>query len=176
MRCLKIFLLVVFIAGPTAHADEPPSWQPFSICSENQCFRAEIMPVITSDDPWAVEWIISVSELDSGEMLWSSSYLHDGYADGILSEDGRTFVYVNFWYYADSSVVTIYCAEERHTLEGKAFGIAHWQLEKTVSHHLWLTHDQQPYEFVGSDQLRVITIDNRSHLVNLRTGELSDSD
>jgi hypothetical protein len=94
----------------------------------------------------------------------------------MLSEDGVTFVNVSYWYYAQSPVITIYRADNRHSLDGMTFGIPRSKLEKTVSHRLWLSHEQQPYEFVGPDQLRVVTIDNQSHLVDLRTGELSNGE
>jgi hypothetical protein len=94
----------------------------------------------------------------------------------MLSEDGATFVQISFWYYSDSPVITIYRAGNRHSLDGKAFAISPRKLEKTVSHRLWLTHHQKAYEFVGADKLRVITIDNREHIVDLRTGELSSGE
>ena len=94
----------------------------------------------------------------------------------MLSEDGANFVAVSFWYFADTPVVTIYRAEGQRSLDGEAFNVSRHKLQKTVSHRLWLTNEQQPYAFVGADQLRVVTIDNRSHLIDLRTGRLAHAE
>ena len=173
MKRWTLSLLASFVAASGAsYADEPPSWRPFTVCSATERFCAEVAPVTETDEPWTAEWRLTVTEHDSPTELWSSSLRHDGYKNAILSDDGTTFVTVNHWYYADSPVVRIFRADGRRSLDGDAFEVPSWKLQKTPSHRLWLTSDQQPYMFAGVDRLRVITIDKRSHLIDLLTGEL----
>ena len=172
---MKRYALILLATSSAwiVQADEPPSWQAFTVCSETQRYCADVRPVTETNEPWTVEWQLVVTEQGSSTVLWQSQFFPSGYDDGgMLSEDGATFVKVSFWYYPEKPVVTIYRVNGRHTLEGDEFEISRWKLQKTASHRLWLAQGQKAYEFSGNDRLTVITIDQRSHSIDLKTGEL----
>lgn len=167
------FIVAIFALATTTRADEPPSWQPFKVCSENQRYCAEVAPATESDQPTSAEWYVEAHETDPSTVVWSSPYQYDGYTGGLLSDDGVTFPGVSFWSYVDSPVSDIYRTGQRRSLKGRAFEIHERKLEKAVSYRLWLRRDERPCELISVDSLRVNTIDGRSHLVDLRTGRLS---
>ena len=181
-RAIKILgyaVCAIFVCS-FAFADEPPSWGTFNVESSNKSFIAKID---TADEraginPWERNYAISVYEKDSNELLWQCDYQYGGYPDGILSDDGSTFVYVSFWYYEDEPVVLIYNDGKKTAfLNGKSFQIKPSKLVSTVSHELWLSQDDTPYKFVKTDNLplalEVTTIDKKKHIIDVES-DISD--
>jgi hypothetical protein len=89
--------------------------------------------------PW--EWKFQVSVQANGKQsleLWKQDYHHTGYSNGMLSNDGKYFVYVEFWYYPKGDLVTLYSANGIKRWTASELSISSWWLPKTVSHRLWL--------------------------------------
>jgi len=162
VRTLSILAVFLFIAT-CALADEPPSWSDFEVVSGNGDYVAKI----TANDSGG--HTLSVYYRDRGVLYWSDDYVYDGYTWGILSSDGSTFAYVNFWFYDDEPVVYMYReGKVRGHIEGGRFGIPRSRLKDTVSHRLWLCEEcPEHYRFTyprgGNPILEVETIDGRRH-------------
>jgi hypothetical protein len=175
-----IMLLLAFFAAFTAWADQPPCWCEFSVRSANKQFVAHVRMVKGPLKPGQnQEWELQVYQKKASRdstLLWKSHYRYDGYPDGVLSDDGKNFAYVNYWYYSNGSVVEVY-QSGRHvaSLPGKAFNISPSKIPKSASHQLWLTNEGQAYEFTADKQknclLKVTTIDARVHLIDCATGQ-----
>lgn len=168
--------VIVYHASQTATGDEPGSWAPFEVCSDNGEYCAAV-GVIDGDagQPWDRSYRLSVTKVsDNGRInIWSAPYIYDGYPGGLMAADGKTFVYVSFWYYPDSAVVRIYREGQRFDLDGAVFGIASSMLVDTVSHKLWLTEDRSPYALVDNDTLLIHTRDGNRHSIRLLDGKLN---
>ena len=73
----------------------------------------------------------------------TTPYQYSGYADGQLSDDGKYFVYVEYWYYPQIPLVKIYKNGEHissDSLTGLSFKIQPDKLAETASHWLWLSN------------------------------------
>jgi len=179
------FLLILFINFSSIHPlDEPPCWCEFEAKSPNNHYSAWVKRVEKDSlkEPWDAEWYIEVSQrytdrLDS-TLLWQSKYDYDGYPDGCLSDDGKYFTYVNYWFYKDVNIVKIY--KEGHFvggIEGHEFNIPKSKLTQTVSHELWLGEGKGHgcYKQIdGKQYLKLFTSDNKKHMVNCDTAELEN--
>lgn len=177
---MKLFLTLLLFLFSTqlAFSDTPPQWRAnFSIKSENAKYEAEVEAADESKAsyPQLKKYILTVFEIKEGQRLplWSSDYKYDGYSDGVLSNDGLTFVYVNFWYYSELPVVTIYHKGTKREILGKDFEIQPAKIKQTVSHQLWLKEDGKQYRFVSNDSLMMLTIDNNQYLIDVTTGKIS---
>lgn len=175
-RSIPLILLVASWAIATrVEADEPGTWASFEACSENGRYCATVAPVDAGNKPpWDRSYRIAMIEVsDQGRrQSWTASYDYDGYPGGLVAPDGKTFVYVSFWYYADSPVVSIYREGRQKVLMGGAFGIPSSSLVDTVSHKLWLSDERASHELVDEETLRIQTIDGRTHLINLEDGSM----
>ena len=158
-------------------ADEPPSWAPFEVCSENGRFCATVKAIDgNSETPWNQDYRLTMSERLSGgdREIWSMTYDYDGYSGGMVAPDGKTFVYVNYWFYPDSAVVRIYREGRQFGLTGAAFDIPESKLVDTVSHKLWLSQHRSFYAQIDENTLQIHTIDGKSHLIHLGSGNLEN--
>jgi len=184
MQKLLLGLPFIVFSASLAFADAPPLWRDgFFIRSENGKYQAQVQTAEAAQD-WPAQttqrYVLTVIEVKDGQKLplWSGDYRYDGYADGLLSDDGSTFVYVNFWYYPDAPVVTIYRDGTVRELPGKDFRIEPAKIQETASHELWLK-DGDAYRFIGGDGptlgLEIVTIDGKRHVVDMATGKISDS-
>ncbi len=172
---------LLFFSG-LALADEPPSWSKFESASANGRFRAEVRVKEKSagTNPWDSKYQLSVFEVSrqSGTPIWSCDYDYDGYPDGMLSDDGSTFVYVNSWYYADSPAVSVYHNGKKvGILRGQDFKIAQSKLRRSASHELWLDESEMPHaRFVSTPNLplalEVRTIDKNIHLIDVASAKI----
>ncbi|MBN1273952.1 MAG: hypothetical protein JXB26_16935 [Candidatus Aminicenantes bacterium] len=175
---VALFLLMALIFVNAAAA-EPPSWSEFEVKSGNGSHIAEVKAKekIEGKDPSELEYIITVSKLE-GETkteLWTCDYTYNGKPGGLLSNDGMTFVYVEFFYHPDTPVVTIYHnGEKTGSLCGNDFEIDEALLKGMAPNILWLFEESPRYRFVRSGALPVAlevkTIDGMTHLINVKTG------
>lgn len=176
IRAHRLVALIAFWgASVIAGADEPPSWTEFSVCSESGRFCAEVTATDGEvEAPWNRTYKLTVMRNTENDKhaVWSVPYDYDGYPGGLIAEDGRTFVYVSFWFYPNDAVVRIYRQGSRFALAGTAFGIPPSQLVDTVSHQMWLSDRQPAHGLVGDETLRIRTIDGASHSIRLADGVL----
>ncbi|QNF35184.1 hypothetical protein HUW51_21600 [Adhaeribacter swui] len=180
----KILILIALLPVIMAKADQPPCWCDFSVKSSNQQFVAHVKGVKNSAklNPPYGQWEIFVYKKNAAKdstLLWKSHYLYDGYTDGVLSDDGQYFAYVNFWYQNQAPVIQLY-HNGKHTgsIAGTAFNIPAGKITNTVSHKLWLTREGQSYSFVKENKdylLQVTTIDGKAHLIDCAKAELIKS-
>jgi len=156
-------LAALMLFAVAAHADAPPSWGDFDVVSDNGQYLAEVRAESGGG------YKISVYYKDRGVLYWSCEYVYDGYSTGALSNDGSTFAYVNYWYYADEPVVYMYRrCEATGSVTGDEFDIPKERLKDTVSHRLWLCEDcKKPYRLLYPDGefpvLEINTIDGNTH-------------
>ena len=176
---IRTIIVVVLFAGYAAvmpvGADEPGSWAPFEVCSENGQYCAEVVAIDGENKtPWNRNYRLTITRNNGGTNLefWSAPYRYDGYPGGVLASDGRTFVYVNYWFYSDRPVVRIYREGRRFDLVGAAFNISESKLIATVSHQVWLSDRRPAYALLNEQTLKIRTIDGKTHLVHLATGSL----
>lgn len=155
-------------------ADSPPSWTPYKVISENGEFFSWVLfgDNDTTKSSWERRWKLEVFTRDSVK-LWQQQIRPIGYPEGKLSNDGKYFSYVNYWYYADSPVVEVYRRGENPiTITGDKFSIPTQFLQKTSSHQLWLNDQGYHYADGTEHQLVINTRDSNTWLVALESGEL----
>ncbi|WP_299948458.1 hypothetical protein [uncultured Microbulbifer sp.] len=142
---LKIFLILFFIPLQ-AYADQPPDWRNFKVTSANGKWNAFVGRDYNEGAkyPWEDTWTLSVYKAfrypiptPSEIPIWSRPYDPSGYAGGYLSDDGKVFVYVEYWYHKDRPVVKIFREDCKIFKDGNFFKVGK-NLKKTVSHELWL--------------------------------------
>lgn len=161
MKILRGFLIAaVLIVAATAHvhADEPPAWDThFTVYSESEKYKASVTPLGEGAgggeaeagvaggvvmDPWELSYelvVRDVSEAGEGVVLWRIDYFHSGYnTDLYISNDGRYVVYVEFWYYPDGPLVTLYGEGGKKLWYSKDLDLDGSALPRSVSHRLWL--------------------------------------
>jgi hypothetical protein len=99
MRTQVGTLVVLLASASVLLADEPPSWAEFDVASSNKKFVGKVTVKDKNGKKFPYEWSYSLSVYakDEAKPLWSASYGYDGYPGGLLSDDGNTFAYVNFW-------------------------------------------------------------------------------
>lgn len=171
---MKTLLVLIIFFSFEVVADEPPCWCNFVIKSPNNKYYAQI----TLDKKESIQnsiknkWIITVYKVKIKDTIkhWETEYKYDGYVGGVLSNDGNVFAYVNFWYYNNQSVVSIYKKGKlAKQIKGYEFNIIENKMRKTVSHRLWLNSEKEHYGFI-KDTSQVIlfinTIDNKTHSIN----------
>jgi hypothetical protein len=173
-------LLLGFFTVFLAQADQPPCWCEFSVKSANKQFVAHIKKVKGPVTPGQSEaWVMLVFRKKSARdstLLWQSPYRYDGYPEGVLSDDGENFAYVNYWYQGNAPVVELYHSGQHvASLPGTAFRLSPSKISATVSHQLWLTQQGRSYEFTAAGPkdylLKITTIDGQAHLINCATGQ-----
>ncbi|PVY40271.1 hypothetical protein [Pontibacter virosus] len=167
-----VFLLLFSIIN--GNADSPPSWTPYKVESENGEFFTWLR-FVDSDatkSPWERKWTLIVYTKDSTE-LWQQQIRPMGYPEGKLSNDGKYFSYVNYWYYSDSPVVEVYRREKKpFAITGDKFDIPTQYLQQTSSHRLWLADKGYHYANGAKQQLIINTRDSNTWVVDLETGDI----
>lgn len=177
-----IILLSTFLATLICYADQPPCWCAFEEKSANGKYVAVVnRPKADSlIDPWKSVWTLTVYEYvgKRKKLLWKVKYDYSGYPDGILSNDGQTFIYVEYWYYSNANMVAIYRNGKRinaPNLKGEDFKIPPHKLQQTVSHQRWLKIEGPAYNFVRTSNdkllLRIQTIDDKIHFFDITNGK-----
>lgn len=162
-------LLGSMIVAGVARSDSPPSWEPFKVCSQNARFCAEVgSDDAGTKDPWNRRYSLRVSDA-SGRVLWSAGYAYDGYPDGLLSDDGAAFVYINTWYSEKEPVVSVYSKGGRNVIPGSAFNVK--KVLETASHFVWLDWKHSP-RFASPSRLELRTLDGKVHVVDTETARI----
>jgi len=142
------FLITLFFSliATRAIADSPPAWKTqYAVESANKMFTAEIEPkeIGAKEKPW--EWKFQVTVRRTGEkskVQWKQEYHHTGYSNGMLSNDGNYYVYVESWYYPKGNLITVYSANGIKSWSASDLSISRWWLPKTASHRLWLQEEE----------------------------------
>jgi hypothetical protein len=179
IRSLFIFLLSAIYSS--SYADSPPCWCPF----EDQSANKKYVAIVTRPkedslvDPWTSIWTLSVYERAGKHkrLLWKMTYDYTGYPHGILSNDGKTFTYIHFWYRSHTPLVHIYRQGQKINtlgLIGRNFRIPIHKLQPTSSHHLWLALEKAPYHYYTDNNhlfVKINTIDGKSHYIDTLTGQ-----
>jgi len=153
-----IFLLIVSLP---AYSDQPPDWQPYTIYSKNREWTAHISREYEAENPWDDKWSIAVYRgihypfpRPDKKPVWSKEYENNGYSEGLLSDDGKAFVYVEYWYRANYPAVKVYTADCAIMKNGSFFNVGR-NMKKTVSHELWLK---------DGSETKFVTIDGRQYV------------
>ena len=171
-RFMRQSLLLIFLVITTSfcYADEPPSWSPYKIISENKEFFCWIdyADKETLKDPWERKWNLKIYGDDS-TLIWKRVFNPSGYHDGTLSNDGSNFIIIEFWYYENENVVEVYNRNSNdYFIKGKEFKIFPIFLETTVSHELW----RKSYEY-KDDKILIETNDSNIWEIDLTNRELN---
>lgn len=155
IRAFIVFWLLIPF-GVAANA--PPSWLPFEASSPNGLYVAEVFTLDASPNlnPWAKQYRIRMKEKAAERLLWESQYEFDGYQGGRPSNDGRYFVYINFWYYEDHPIVTVYQRGSTVRFSGGDLHISSAGLQTTASHKLWLAEGAHFYPEQGEPRCLLI--------------------
>lgn len=137
----RLFAALLIPVSLTAFADSPPSYSPFEVKSENSKFvaKVDVANRMGKLSPW--DWKYNIKVFDVARMskpLWESGYKFDGYGGGTLSNDGRFFAYVSFWFFEDRPIVYLYKKGSTKTYSAHDLRISSNGLRETVSHKLWL--------------------------------------
>jgi hypothetical protein len=178
---VSFVLIASILFYSAAAADEGPTWQEYGIKSANGKYSVSVINTEKESGgyPWENIFRISVYDISEPKIeLWSCDFDYNGYPGGLLSDDASTFVYVDYWYYADSPAVFIYRNGSKvGSLAGGAFNILADKLISTASHQLWLKDDgrclfkQEPGKPL---LLELTTIDGVKHVIDTTTAKLSN--
>lgn len=175
-RCILTFTLL--FAGHSAQADQPPSWTEFSVKSENMKAKASIAIYNRKVDlrPWEQTYRIKV-EKKSGNgrslKIWEAPYFYRGYAEGVLSDDGEYFAYVDFWYQHEHPAIEIYHHGAYCYFTGQQLGLDSTRLQKTISHQLWLNSGPKFIETSGMPTAIVIPTVQGEKRIDLNAKKIS---
>lgn len=176
MRSIFFVIFLILSSAYYCLADSAPCWCNFEIKSRNGAFVAHVYKDSTKTEaatPIFNDWVLSVYDTKSNTLLWRTDYEYSGYPDGFLSDNGKHFVYVEYWYYEDVPLLKIYSKGKRiatDKLTGASFNIDREKITETVSHSLWLSHNGAFATF-KQDDLELTTIDERKHRINLSSGK-----
>jgi hypothetical protein len=166
----KILFLTILFLTSKLYADEPPSYEPYFLESENKEYFAFIN--FADQDslkyPWERKWMLGVFHQDS-TLFWKREFHPSGYKGGKLTNDGLNIVFVNFWYYDKGWAVWTLHKNPKNDIciQGKEFKIPKEYLEETSSHYLW----RKDYE-LKDNKIYITTNDENIWEVNLDTKKL----
>ncbi|MFC1586247.1 hypothetical protein ACFL5V_11935 [Fibrobacterota bacterium] len=172
-----LVLLVLFVLTFSAIADQPPQWNEFTILSTDKTCFAHVAVKSKNGKPRAHQWSYQIRVYKKGResdsLLWSCDYVYDGYAGGVLSDDGSTFVYARQWYEEDRPLVFVYQhGVLKKQLSRLDLGIDASKLIKTASHRLWLENPKACRLIKkkgGAEKLQLRTVGKRSFEMDLRS-------
>jgi hypothetical protein len=181
-----IFIFIFLLFNSSTYADSPPCWCKFEEESANKKYVA-IVDRPQKDsliDPSESIWTLTVYERTAhgNGQVWQTKYDYSGYPGGLISDDGQTFTYVEFWYYAKSPQVDIYRQGKKintKRLKGLNFKISEDKLVETISHHRWLWDEGNAYGYKIRNNklhLEIRTIDGRLHYIDIVNGRFSSFD
>jgi hypothetical protein len=96
MKKMLLAIMIVIFSG-VVFADSPPSWSEFEALSKSGKYVAQVIVDgrRIAKEPWQNKYRLEIFKKESEALLWSCQYFYDGYPEGILSDDGSVFVYVN---------------------------------------------------------------------------------
>ena len=178
-RVLPLLLgaaLLVSAAAPLA-ADEPPSFSKFEAKSQNGRFVAVVEPADAKREKWKLTVFELVEKKSGTERVekWSCPYRYSGYEGALVSDDGKSVVYLEVWFQADRSVIDFY-REGKLVAQVKGADVAfdRSKTKKTVSHELWLLDGGATYgksaEIDAEGRLVLRTIDGEVQRYDTATG------
>ncbi len=179
-----VMMGLCLLFSASVQADAPPSFQPFEVKSSNERFLAEIRPDDADAASREGSWTLRVYDLRAEKKeLWSCPYLYRGYPGGQLTDDGKAFLYVEFWFYADHPVIQVYReGKEIAAISGKDLHISPDSREKTVSHELWLKSGSDGQVKIRNEakenespryRAYIPCRDGKTRMVDLQSGELT---
>lgn len=145
-------------------ADEPPSWSPYKKISKSNNFFCWIdyADRDTQKFPWERKWKLKIFKKDS-TLIWQRDFQPSGYTNGILSNDGNSFIIIEYWYSEKGSVVEVFNRNLKdYFIKGEEFKISTIFLNTTVSHQLWLEN----YKYEG-DKILIKTNDKNIWEIDL---------
>lgn len=170
---MKLYIfLASLIISLVAFADQPPDWRDYVVTSKNRKWTALVSRNYAEKDPWDDAWTLSIYKgfhypypRPDLKPVWSMAYGHSGYSEGQLSDDGKIFVYVEFWYREHYPAIKIYREDCVLVKNGSFFNVGK-NLEKTVSHELWLKEGGETKFVVVSSKpyIRVPTVAGDRHV------------
>lgn len=176
----KVFAIVFlfFCLNIRCFADSPPCWCVFEKTSVNGKYTAKIFrdsTQIEEGSPIFVGWRLTVFDNTLNKPIWTIDYDYTGYPDGYITDNGKSFVYVEYWYYEQSPLIRIYTDGKKintEKLTGGLFNINSEKLVQTVSHRLWLNDDGEFAKLINDkrDYIEITTIDQKKHRIDLLTG------
>ena len=135
-----ILLLSIIINYSFCYGDSSRAWEPYKKTSKNGEYFCwvDFNDNDTAKYRWDRKWILKVYDKDS-ILFWQKEYQPTGYSDGLLSDDGKKFVYVKFSYYPDGITVKITSKDNQDIIiKGSDFNIPEKTLIEAVSRKLWL--------------------------------------
>ncbi|HPS29445.1 MAG TPA: hypothetical protein PLZ43_04265 [bacterium] len=162
-------------------ADEPPNYCNYEIFSQNKLYVAKIIgEKEDSQFKKITKFTIKVYSLKDDKLLWSTPFIHTGYPDAMISNDGK--VVIDFLYFYGEDGIQVYIYNEKglaKTIYAKDLKISKVYLKKTESHYLWIADSDCGIEFSeainfvdgkdGSPTLSVIMRNGRALYVDLST-------
>ena len=174
-----LLLLSIIISYSFCYGDSPPSWEAYKTISENGEYFCwvDFNDNDTSKYGWERKWILKVYNKDS-VLFWQKEYQPLGYSEGLLSNDGKKFVYVEYWYFPSFAVKITSKDNKDIVIKGSDFNIPEKFLIETASHRLWLSDYDYYSTHLEDDTLTIITIDKKVWIIDTKTGvmELSEKD
>ena len=168
MKRFLLFLLII-ITNNFCYGDSPPSWEPYKIASRNKDFFCwiDFNDNDTSNYRWNRKWLLKVYDKDS-ILIWQKEYQPSGYSNGILSNDGEKFVYIEYWYYHDEIAVEITSKNNPDIyIKTSDFHISENSLVETVSHKIWLKHC-----LLDDNKLIILTLEGKTWIIDIETGRM----
>jgi hypothetical protein len=120
----KLLLITLFyLCFAQVLRAKPPRLAGFQKESANKRFVAKVYVNDNKGDEQLKhiesKFVVAVYEQESNRMLWRCGYKHTGYADGLLSDDGSTFVTICYRYSDVRPIVFVY---QNGELKKKIFG------------------------------------------------------
>lgn len=158
-------------------ADEPPAWPEYTVCGDYQRYCARVERIGDEDaEAWNATYRLVMMDMRTPspkKVLWEQDYNHPGYDGGLVTREGKHFIYVEYWYRDDTPAVSIHSKDGVITINGNEFGVSSADRERTASHELWLNWDgtMAPYE-VSAEFLTIRLIDGRVARVSLADGSI----
>ena len=173
----KLSLIIIFLPLIT-YGDSPPDWPEYRVCGDGKWFCADIgvasgnFGVADHDSIFVLKMLDMRGTLP--RVIWQREYDHPGYGGGFVTTDGKYFVYVDQWYYADKPVVLVHHEAGVTAVNGDRFLIRHSALQRTASHYLWLEFTgSQPFATLRGHELILRLIDGRTRKVDIETGAIT---
>lgn len=166
---LLVVTLMFGMVSPT-NADEPPSCEGFARRSANGRFLAIVDGGNAADLP-PCRCIVTIYESQqSGPQLWTASCEHRQYDyAALVSDDGKSFVWLDHWFAEDRSVIDFYYEGRLvNRITGGEIAFDRGALFRTTTHVHWLAD----YRIEGRC-LIVRTRDGRLHRFDVSTGSAS---
>ncbi len=93
---MKTFLIsiVLSLLFFQASADMPPPYKSYQIQSKNKKFVAKIVNTTPKKSVYESVWQLEI--YNGVKKLWTKKFSYSGYKGGLLTDDGRTFIYQGF--------------------------------------------------------------------------------